>query len=259
MTGLREGISPRAHSRANERAATLDWAARLGAVSAVALAARERSSVRSARAKLAAAERDGLLRRTSLLRGSPALYTATRSGLRLAGLSSLGACRVSASNAAHLSACAAVAAALELRYPDHVVGGERELRRDEREAGMPLASARLAAPGAHGRAWHRPDLVLWPAAGEDRPTAVEVELTVKAPRRLDDICRAWARARCVAGVLYLAVPSVKPAIERAVARADADDRVLVLALADVIEPSDGWTRGRDPYAREPSQGGRTVR
>jgi hypothetical protein len=109
--------------------------------------------------------------------------------------------------------------------------GERELRRDERERGAELASARLC-PGPDGtRQIHRPDLVLWPdLADEGMPVAVEVELSVKAPRRLADICRAWARCRCVAGVLYLVAPQVRGALERAIAEAQAGERIVVVGL-----------------------------
>jgi 2-phospho-L-lactate transferase/gluconeogenesis factor (CofD/UPF0052 family) len=61
--------------------------------------------------------------------------------------------------------------------------------------------------------------------------AVEVELTVKAPRRLAEICRAWARARHVAGVLYIAPPSVEPALQRAIERVRAAERIVVAPLA----------------------------
>jgi ribosome biogenesis protein Nip4 len=59
---------------------------------------------------------------------------------------------------------------------------------------------------------------------------VEVELTVKAPRRLLEICRAWARCRCVAGVIYLAPPEVARALGRAIEKAQAHERVVVVAL-----------------------------
>jgi hypothetical protein len=108
---------------------------------------------------------------------------------------------------------------------------ERELRRDERERGAELASARLL-PGPDGtRQLHRPDLVLWPDHADERlPVAVEVELSVKGPRRLTDICRAWARCRRVAGVLYLVAPPVRGPLERAVAQAQAGERIVVVAL-----------------------------
>jgi hypothetical protein len=140
---------------------------------------------------------------------------------------------VSPSNALHLIECAGVAAALERCYPDHRVQGERELRRDEREQRRALASAELGVGPDGVSLAHRPDLVLWPEEDADPPAlpvAVEVELTVKAPRRLADICRAWARARCVAGVLYLAPADVQGAVQRAIDRAHADERVVVVPL-----------------------------
>jgi hypothetical protein len=214
-----------------ERVAIMQWIARIGAVTAEALAERERTTVASARARLCAAEGDRLLVRRRPLAGQPALYALTRAGLRVSCLQGLDPCRVSASNAMHLIACAGVAAALERRYPDHRVLGERELRREERRSGTPLASACLGIGPTGGPQLHAPDLVLWPSAQEDElPVAVEVELTIKAPRRLAEICRAWARCRRVAGVLYLAAPEVASALERAIDRAHADERIVVVPL-----------------------------
>jgi hypothetical protein len=224
---VREGKPP-----SPERVAVLQWTARLGAVTAEALAGREGTTVASARARLGAAERGRLLARRDLLAGQPALYTVTRAGLRVAGLQGLDLCRVSASNALHLIVCARVAAALERSYPDHRVHGERELRCEERRRGTPLASARLGVGPDGDWLLHRPDLVLCPTAGDGGlPVAVEVELTVKAPRRLAAICRAWARCRCVAGVLYLVTPEVERALERAIQKAHACDRIVVVPLA----------------------------
>jgi hypothetical protein len=137
----------------------------------------------------------------------------------------------------HLIVCARVAAAMERCYPDHRVLGERELRRDERERGVLLASARLGAGPDGAQLLHRPDLVLWPTGADGGlPVAVEVELTIKSPRRLADICRAWARCRCVAGVLYLAAPRVEHALERALERADAGERIVVVPLDALPRP-----------------------
>jgi hypothetical protein len=233
-------IMAHAHScseRASERAALLGWIGGLGAVTAEALAARQAISVASARGRLLAARRDGLLLGQRPLTAEPTLYTLSPVG---AGQCGLDRCRVSASNAHHLIVCAGVAVALERCYPDHRVQGERELRRDERERGGVLASALLGMGFDGEPVRHRPDLVLWPnePAGA-LPVAVEVELTIKAPRRLLQICRAWARARCVAGVLYLASPAVERPLERAVVRASADERVLILPLGLLMpEPSD---------------------
>jgi hypothetical protein len=214
-----------------ERAAILQWTARIGAVTAEALAHRHEISVASARARLRAAESARLVVRRRPLTGEPALYTATRAGLRASGLQGLDPCRVNASNALHAIACARAAAALERCYPDQRVLGERELRAEERQILVPLASARMP-PGVYsGRPLHRPDLVLWPrGADAGLPVPVEVELTVKAPLRLANICRAWARCRSIAGVLYLAAPEVEPALMRAIEKADASKRVVVVPL-----------------------------
>src|SRR4029077_17088063 len=213
------------------RMATLRWAVRMGAITAEALAYRLGTTVASARAQLSVAVHERLLSRRRPLVGQPALYAVTPAGLRLAGLQGIDSCRVSASNATHLIACAWVAAALERCYPDQRIQGERELRRDERQRGVQLASSCLGARADGGRLLHRPDLVLWPTGADSGlPVAVEVELTIKAPRRLADICRAWARCRCVAGVIYLAMPGVERALERAIEQAHAGERVVVVPL-----------------------------
>jgi hypothetical protein len=131
-----------------------------------------------------------------------------------------------------LIVCAAVAAALERCYPDHRVIGERELRRDEREHGRPLASVELGARGVGESRLHRPDLVMWPNCSDGGlPVSIEVELTVKAPRRLLEICRGWARCRTVAGVLYLAPLNVERALSRAVTDARAQEQICVVSLS----------------------------
>ncbi len=221
------------------RLALLRWTARVGAVTAEALAAHEQSTVISARSRLAAAERDGLLSRSRPLARQPALYVVTRAGLRTCGLSQLEPGRITVANAHHAIACAGAAAALERCYPDHRVSGERELRHEEHRCGVELASARMGC-GPDGRALlHRPDLVLWPTAAIGaRPVAVEVELTVKSPRRLAEICLAWARCRCVDGVLYLAPPEVERALARAVEKAHAGERIVVVSLASLPSPLD---------------------
>ncbi|HYB24219.1 MAG TPA: hypothetical protein VED41_10505 [Solirubrobacteraceae bacterium] len=210
-----------------EQLAILRWTAGLGAVTADACAQYLDITLASARSRLSAAARAGLLSRRRVLAGEPPLYAITGAGLRVAGVRGLEPCRVSAANAPHALACAAVAAALARAYPDHRVMGERELRREEREAGEPLASARLSAS-----ALHRPDLVLWPHGPHERlPVAVEVELSVKAPARLLEICRAWARCRCVAGTLYVAGEEVRRPLARAIDRAGAGERVVLVGFA----------------------------
>jgi hypothetical protein len=218
-----------------ERLEMLRWIARLGAVTAEALAARERRSIASARGRLGAAVGSGLLRRHALLRGRPALFTVTRGGLRACGLRGAQPTRVSAASADHAIVCASVAVALGARYPDHAVIGVPELRRLERGLRRPLARAEVRGRGG-APAMHRPDLVLLP---HERPPseaiAVEVELTVKAPARLEEICRAWVRSRSLAGVLYVAAPRVEAPLRRALDGARACDRVAIVALSTLLE------------------------
>jgi hypothetical protein len=229
-------MSSNKHYVSGERVAILQWVGSIGAVTAEALSHRDRTTVASARARLVAAQGDGLLARQRPLAGRPALYTLTRAGLRAVRRPGLQECRVSPANALHLIACAAVAAGLERRYPTHRVIGERELRRRERACGAPLASARLGDSTGCEPLLHRPDLVLWPhAAAQELPVAVEVELAVKAPRRLAAICRSWARCREVAGALYLAAPSAERALQRAIEQVDASARVLVVPLDALLE------------------------
>jgi hypothetical protein len=230
-----------------QRLAMLRWTAGLGAVTAEALAEIDGCSVASARARLGASEGLGLLSRSRPLRDQPSLYAITRAGLRACGMRGFDPPRLGAANAAHSIACAAAAARLSLRYPGHRVVGEPELRLEERQRQSPPTSARLGIGPAGQPLLHRPDLVLWPplAAG-GLPVAIEVELTVKAPQRLLTICRAWARCRAVAGVLYLASPEVERPLRRAIDRAQAAERVVVVPL-DAFTSTAG--AGRAPFAR----------
>ncbi len=249
--------------------ALLRWTAGLGAITADALAVHLGVSIASARGRLRTAVAKGLVRRCTPLTDQPALYGMTRAGLRAAGIEGIDPCAVSAAGAPHLIECARVAASLERCYPDHWVQGERQLRAQERASGRLLASARVGAGGQArlgsggtegggtdaGRARHRPDLVLWPSdRGGGLPVAVEVELTVKAPERLAAICRAWARAVCVAGVLYLAPPEVERALARAIERARAHERVLVVPL-DLL-PQSPAMKPQSPGRYDPAE--RTV-
>jgi hypothetical protein len=211
------------------------WTASLGAVTAEALAQHTGASVGSARAKLLAARRRKLLASVRPLSGRPMLFTVTRAGLRACQARGIEVCAVSPSNANHLIVCAATAAVLERCYPHHRLMGERELRRDERERGHPLASAKLAVSRGAKDRLHRPDLVLCPHDPDGGlPVAVEVELTIKSPERLVEICRAWARCRQVAGVIYFAPEDVQRALRRAVAKTSAFEQVLVVPLDSLL-------------------------
>ena len=217
----------------------LEWIARIGAASSADVAARFEISPAQARARLQAARRAGTIEPVRLLHGQPALHVATLHGLAAVGLADLRPCRVSPGGFAHLREVARVAVALEHAHPELAVVGERELRRWESDSGRRLASADLGRAPDGLPARHRPDLVLWPAdqVGQAGPAsiAIEVELTVKAPRRLATIVRGWARTRLVGAVVYYATPAAARAVARAVDEQQAGEIVHVLGLDRV-----GW-------------------
>jgi hypothetical protein len=242
---------------ARARAATsgdvdlIRWVARIGAVTGEALARRDGCSVPSARGRLVAGARAGLLCSHRPLARQPALFALTRQGSRFCGLPGVTPARVSPATAVHAIACASVAATLERAYPDHRLVGERELLGAAGDQAATLAGDASRAVARIGGVGHRPDLVLLPdASSTELPTAVEVELTAKSPSRLQAICRAWARARCVAGVLYVVAPEAQSPVSRAVAAAGAQQWISVVPL--------DAPAGALPRAREPSQAAPTV-
>jgi hypothetical protein len=211
------------------------WTASLGAITAEALAQRSGVSVASARAKLIATRRRKLLESTRPLSGRPTLYTITKAGLRACKAHDIDVCSVSSSGANHLIVCASTAAVLERLYPHHRLIGERELRRDERQHGHPLASAKLSPSRGVENRIHRPDLVLCPQDPDGGlPIAVEVELTIKSRDTLLEICRAWARCRTIAGVIYIAPEDVQRALRRAVAKVRAFEQVVIVPLDSLL-------------------------
>jgi hypothetical protein len=223
-----------------DRSTVLRWTASVGAITAEALAELQDATLASARSYLAVAVREGQLVRERPLVAQPALYVLTPAGLRASGLAGAGPSRVTASNATHLIACTRVAATLSRSYADHTLMGERELRHAERAAAAPIASAVLGRAPGGGPLLHRPDLVLSPREPErGGAVAVEVELTIKAPRRLTEICRAWARCRHVAGVLYIAPPDVQRALDRAIEAAGAAKSVVVVPLDALLQDAPG--------------------
>lgn len=214
-------MSAGARSVSADQRELLRWSAGLGAVTSEALAAREQTQrPAAARGRLAAARRAGLMEDWRLLHGRPALYTVTRAGLRAAGVVGLTPARVSAAVAAHASECCAAAVALEAAYGEaYVVLGEPAIR----ATGLGFA----VAPGQRS---HRPDLLLLPRDVEEPPIAVEVELTVKSPRRLETICRGWARDRTVGAAIYIAPQDVQAPLRAAIEKSGAGDRIAVLGL-----------------------------
>src|SRR3954465_7781474 len=175
---------------------------------------------------------DGLVSRQRLICGQPTLYTATREGLAWAGLPQVDPARVGVSTTRHWASCARLA--VEVERAEQCEGwGEPRLRAAELDAGQAVASARLGdLPDGRPRL-RRPDLVLVPDAA--LPVTVEVELSVKASRRLQGICRAWARCRVVSEVRYYAPPHVQRAVSRAVSSVHAEDAIRILPLDEPKE------------------------
>lgn len=171
----------------------------------------------------------GLLERLELLRTEPSLLRATRKCLRYLGLDALPLAEVSAATAPHWLCCTSVARLLvEREFYEHEVFSERDLRLSEQFYGRPPASAKLGELPSGGPRYHRPDLAV---INPDGVIAIEVELSLKAPRRLEAILRGWRRAGEVKEVRYYCAPgSVTRGLQRAVAKTHTGEKVRILEL-----------------------------
>lgn len=206
------------------------WVAELGAANAAQIGRRFGMGRSWCYQRLHTLARDGLLEEHRLLHQQPGLYTVTPDGLRWAGLARLGTFRVSPGNFEHTSQIAQLAAELHHTLPNTEILGERILRAIEAEERRLVGSIPVGQLPGGQPALHRPDLVLQ-AAG--LAWVVEVELSVKAPRRLEVICRGYARARHIHHTIYLATPAAGRAVTRAVEQVRAGDRITVLNLTDI--------------------------
>lgn len=132
-----------------------------------------------------------------------------------------------------------VALALEREFGAEALRSEREIRCAERWEGRAIASAKLGENPDGSDRLHLPDLAV---VADGSTVAVEVELTAKAPRRLEAIVKAWRRARWVDGARYY-VPegATRSGVERAVVRMNATERVDVRAIEPLLarRPSPG--------------------
>ncbi|HEV7528059.1 MAG TPA: hypothetical protein VGO29_04125 [Solirubrobacteraceae bacterium] len=207
------------------------WLARIGAASAEHVMARFGMGRSWAYARLSRLVRDGLLEQKRLLYGKPGLYVATAEGLRWTFNERLGPYRLGPGGFQHAWELAATAVALHTKLPGWDQLSDREIRVGENDHAELIASASLGELPGGRPALHRPDLAL--IGPDQRLLAIEVELSIKAPRRLQAICRGYARARHVDHVYYLATPPAARAVARAVAGVRAQDRITVLALDDV--------------------------
>jgi len=147
---------------------------------------------------VAACVHRGLIERDDSLRHEPSVLYATREGLRWVGLG-YPVAKLSPSLIRHGLRCTSMAQELRREFPSGV-HTERDLCWAERQEARPIASARMGTRPDGGPRLHRPDLAVLTEAGV---IAVEVELTPKAPKRLEGIMRAWRRSPWVDGPLLL--------------------------------------------------------
>ena len=237
-----------------ERAEFLAWSMRLGPITAEALSQRNDLSHKKARERLNEAVRLGFMEKHSVLVGYSDLYTVTAAGRGLARKQAqaggyvyptgIRTARVNNREVRHTIACAGVAAALERRYPDHRVIGERELHRDEGKEGRRLASVELGRSRNERRS-HSPDLVAWPPAADGEPAplpvAVEVELTLKSQPDLTANCWAWAQCRIVEATLYFVeTEAIETRLLDTIEELKAEDRIVVNPLSEILEPPPGF-------------------
>lgn len=168
----------------------------------------------------------GLIEVGSEFWGAERLIVPTAAGLRLSGYRHLGAARISSASATHEVRVARLAAQME-RAGARLLS-EREVMALEREEGRRLYS--LAIEG--GRRLHRCDLIAAPRDGGP-PEAIEVELSLKGPERLDLILRSWRRAVAegrFCGVVYHCSQRALAGVRRAVERTATGSYVRVEEL-----------------------------
>lgn len=203
------------------------WIGRMGAVTLDQVRARFRLGRTAGYRRIAVCAQAGLLDRVETLRGQPSLIRATKAGLQFTGLD-LRSAQVRAELVGHWIACGEVALELEREFGSSVVLSEREIRAVEADLSRPVASAVVGERPDGSEIRHRADLAV--RRGEST-LAIEVELTPKAPRRLEGIVRGWRRARWVSAIRYYALPGAAFAVVvRAVEATHAEERVEVREL-----------------------------
>jgi hypothetical protein len=204
----------------------------LGFVARFGLVSREAVAAWAATARSVTFARERRLRCAGLIEvgsefwGAERLIVPTAAGLRLSGYRHLGAARISAASAAHEAMVSRLAAQME-RAGLRLLS-EREVMACEREEGRRLYS--LAIEG--GRRLHRCDLIAASADGGP-PEAIEVELSLKGPERLDLILRSWRRAVAEGrfrGVVYRCSDRTLDGVRRAVERTATTSYVRVEGL-----------------------------
>lgn len=172
----------------------------------------------------------GLLERREVLRTEPSILWATAEGLKYAGLG-MPVASFSPGSVEHELRCASVALKLAEKFGLGLVIPEREIAFFEQQTRKPFASAEVeSSSGRIGS--HRADLAVRTQDGDLH--AIEVELTPKAPQRLEEIVRGWRRFRGVNLVVYLCREGkTYRGVKRAVERTQAEGSVVVRKLGEV--------------------------
>lgn len=203
------------------------WIGRMGAVTLDQVRVRFQLGRTAAYRRVAVCVNAGLLDRVDTLRGQPSLIRATKAGLQFTALD-LRTAQVRAEQVGHWIACGEIALALEAEFGEASLLSEREIRSVEAEVGEPVASAIVGERPDGSWIRHRADLAV---CCDDRTLAVEVELTPKASRRLEEIVRGWRRARWVSAVRYY-VPSGTTAegVRRAIRATHSAERIELREL-----------------------------
>lgn len=159
-----------------------------------------------------------------------------RSGLQAVCREELSTPRPSPATLVHSCMAATVAARLE-RQGKRILS-EREILAAERFERKRIYSAEL-----RNKRFHRPDLIVL----RHPPEAIEVELSDKSNRRLDDILRGWRRAvaeKRIERVRYLCSPRALRYLERAAERTKTAAAISVEPLDDTCSP--GMSIGGGP-------------
>jgi len=209
----------------------VDWIGRVGAAGAEHVMRRFGMGRSQAYVRLNKLAADRLLEQRSILYRQAGLYVATIHGLRWCHLQQLGVFRVGTVGFEHARQLANTAAQLHHQLAGWQILTDRELRAAEGDTGQLIASVRVGALPDGRPAIHRPDLAL--LAPDGRTVAVEIELSIKARRRLETICRSYSRARHLHHTYYLATAAAARAVTRAIADTRAEDRITVLGVGDI--------------------------
>lgn len=168
-----------------------------------------------------------LVERHRLMHADEGILTATKAGLRFAGIEHLTLATVSLASVTHTLACATVTASIERDLSGGGLLTEREHRATEGRSGRPLGSAVIGHTSSGHRKLHQPDMVViwdYPRGGL---TAIEVELTVKRRERIAEILRGYRRNNLVTAVQYYAPASVADVVQKAAALTGTTDLVTI--------------------------------